>query len=872
MPVSGSDCLYSVDNLGKRIHNRENGGRASHSQIRPKKMLEKFLHAYLKWSGKSYLIPFLNGLSHLGRPATVAFPKELMEQGLAIILSGLNNTMAVQSNLDWIWPLWVERQADPAGEEFIPTAINLIKTNLTCRNWTSLGLEDSPREAMVDPVGMLTLHPYGWSVFPYVRWDGRGYFPPRLMPQWQVTQTLLDGALPCVVTAYTVHPALAWKSEAMALRMDGEECIGFAHTLTNQSALHMSLRFGLALRPYNPLTMGHINSIRYNEGLWRVNGKPGFLLADAPQRVVVSDRHHGDPLVRDVLIAGRRQLKSLSGIACGQAEYDLELSPGETRVIESLGFLGRSAARPLPIIPLPNALKSARNHYRPTVVPIGGSKSRAIAQARADRQARLHEYQADGVQVRLPDEKLQTAFTAVKNHLHVFDDVDHFSPGTFLYHTHWFRDSAFIALAFENMGWGARVAPKVKAYTKHQDDAGFFKSQRGEWDSNGQAMWTMVNHVRRGGDPDLLNRFAPAFAKGVRWIVKMRDGMRGGPSPHFGLLPPGFSAEHFGPNDHYYWDNLWSLAGLEAVRWAYTKLGNTKDTLAIDELLMDYRGDVAASMDWAWKKCGRRGLPCSPYRSMDSAAIGNLVGISPLDVLDADEPWVEGTLAYLMENNLRDGMFFQRIVHTGLNPYLSAQLARVLMIRGDARWMEILQALLRRASPTYTWPEALHPRMYGGCMGDGDHGWAAAEFVNLIRDMLVSERLSVLYLGQGVPAQWYRPGLKLEVAGAPSAHGTVDFEIIQGVAAANLTWRLRRANHQDQAPLRFILPKSAGLLPPPESQLVGTAYHIDLHGDAGNLLMPMAEHRPTTHPGNVAFTPGFPDLRLPAVERIRLQT
>jgi Zn-finger nucleic acid-binding protein len=30
-------------------------------------------------------------------------------------------------------------------------------------------------------------------------------------------------------------------------------------------------------------------------------------------------------------------------------------------------------------------------------------------------------------------------------------------------------------------------------------------------------------------------------------------------------LPPGFSAEHLGPNDYYYWDNFWALAGLKAA-------------------------------------------------------------------------------------------------------------------------------------------------------------------------------------------------------------------------------------------------------------------------------------------------------------------
>jgi hypothetical protein len=53
---------------------------------------------------------------------------------------------------------------------------------------------------MIDPVGMLTLQPYGWSVFPFVRIEGRGYFPPRMIPRWQASQSLSEGSLPCVLT------------------------------------------------------------------------------------------------------------------------------------------------------------------------------------------------------------------------------------------------------------------------------------------------------------------------------------------------------------------------------------------------------------------------------------------------------------------------------------------------------------------------------------------------------------------------------------------------------------------------------------------------------------------------------------------------
>jgi hypothetical protein len=807
-------------------------------------MLERILQAYLKWSGKGYLVPFLDGLAHLGRPSSVAFPMELMEQGLAIVLSGLNNTMAIQSNLDWIWPLWVERQVDPDGEEFIPTAINLIKTNLTCRNWTSLGLEDAPREAMLDPVGMLTLRPYGWSVFPYVRLDGRGHFPPRLMPRWQASQRLLEGSLPCVVTRYEVDPALEWKSEAMALGLNGEEFMAFSHTLANRSSSHLSLRFGLAIRPYNMLTMGHINSIRYQDRLWRVNGRNGLVLLDEPHRVVVSDRHHGDPLLRDVLIAGRTSLKSRSGIACGQAEWDLELAPGEVRVIDSLGIMGGKIAKA-------------------PAAALAGITRKAHSDARARQAERWRDLQSDGLRVRLPDARLEEAFLAVKNHLHVFDDGDHFSPGTFLYHNHWFRDSAFIALAFENLGLGARVERKLRDYPRQQTGDGFFKSQRGEWDSNGEAMWTLVNHVRRGGNANLLDLFYPSLIKGAKWIDRMRRSTRGAPSPHYGLMPPGFSAEHFGPNDHYYWDNLWSIAGLEAALWTANKIGYARDAAWLEGMLTDYRGDLNASMDWAWKKCGCKALPCSPYRSLDSAAIGNLVGVSPLDILDPKTPWLAGTVQFLMENNLREGLFFQRIVHTGLNPYLSVQLARALMAMGDPRWYAILEALVRRASPTYTWPEAMHPRMFGGCMGDGDHGWSAAEFVNVIRDMLVDDRGGMIRLGEAAPGKWFKPGLNLEAAGAPTLYGNVSFALRQGPVAAFLTWSVHRMPHQDQAPIRFSLPLASGLAPEADYPIENGCYRILLPGDAGTMAFPTARgaasgsgpagQGPETEPGAEPF-------------------
>ena len=78
-------------------------------------------------------------------PVKFFSPPELLEQGLGLVLSGLNNTMAVQSNLDWIWPLWIEHQKNPHKKEFIPTGVNFGTANLSMRNWTFWELREAQR-------------------------------------------------------------------------------------------------------------------------------------------------------------------------------------------------------------------------------------------------------------------------------------------------------------------------------------------------------------------------------------------------------------------------------------------------------------------------------------------------------------------------------------------------------------------------------------------------------------------------------------------------------------------------------------------------------------------------------------------------------
>jgi hypothetical protein len=132
------------------------------------------------------------------------------------------------------------------------------------------------------------------------------------------------------------------------------------------------------------------------------------------------------------------------------------------------------------------------------------------------------------------------------------------------------------------------------------------------------------------------------------------------------------------------------------------------------------------------------------------------------------------------------------------------QLAFVELAAGDRRALDRLAWLLEAASPTWTWPEAVHPRLPGGCMGDGQHGWAAAEFLNFVRAMLVREVDGGLALCSMLPDGW--EGQPVEVHDAPTHAGLLSFAVRWHGDRPALLWELVPHERQSGRPSRLTAP------------------------------------------------------------------
>src|SRR3546814_3567402 len=80
---------------------------------------------------------------------------------------------------------------------------------------------------------------------------------------------------------------------------------------------------------------------------------------------------------------------------------------------------------------------------------------------------------------------------------------------------------------------------------------------------------------------------------------------------------------------------------------------------------------------------------------------------------------MQATLDVVRDRFCIDHAFYQGISHTGLGTYLTLQIAFVELLAGDRRALDRLEWFLSSATPTWTGPDAIHPRVAGGCMGDG---------------------------------------------------------------------------------------------------------------------------------------------------------
>jgi hypothetical protein len=687
-------------------------------------------------------INLVSKIRGFAQPSEFAEPLELLRAGMLFHARGLINTKAIQNNLDWVWPYWVERQFNPTDESFIPRGFSFSHINLTHRNWTAVGRPDVPFYPIVDPRGLVTPLFDGWSLdFWLVPVSGPLLLPSKLN---EISQTLvLEDELRVRTLARWDDVSLETVVTLCALNHELHCCV--TAEVRGLEKGHLAV----ALRPYNPEGISLVEKVEVvaEGGGWKINERNSVLFDRDPARVLLSRYRDGDVSQRLGEATVEHAVTCPVGMATAAALFD----------VQSL------REHPLEIrAPIHDELEPKK---RKTVV----SSSTWV------------ESLAPMASLQVGDAGAQRLYDLAKANivLHAPDEV---YPGPYTYKRFWFRDAAFMLNALLTLGDIERTRRVLRHFAPRQRRDGYFLSQEGEWDSNGEAIWMYHRFATLTGET-LPDAWLDAIAKGARWIIRKRLPTGTG-LPEAGLLPAGFSAEHLGPNDFYYWDDFWGVAGL---RCAADLLAGRQPKLADEcgQVADEFLRVIEQSFPRGPQRRFPEAIPASPRRRMDSGAVGSIVADYPLQLFLPGDRRIMRTADYLRDHSSVRGGFFQNMIHAGINPYLTLHLAQVRLRAGEveAAW-RLMDHVAELASPTGQWPEAIHPHTGGGCMGDGQHMWAAAEWALMVRNCFVreeehgptSDTAHRLIVGAGVREAWWRDGgAKLGPVLTP--HGPVSISI-----------------------------------------------------------------------------------------------
>lgn len=716
----------------------------------------------------------ISRLQRFAQPSEVAVPIEVMRIGALLQARGLLNAQAIQHNLDWVWPYWVRKQFDPRSTSFIPRAFSLTHINLSHRNWTAVGLPDIDELPVVDPRGLVMPFIDSSSIDAWLIRENKKDLIPSANAQTTQKLNFKEGL--SVITRSELEGC--WlEQEADVIIQDGAPACRIRYRALSDATGYLAV----CLRPYNPEGISFIQKVKLldKENGWLINDKIKARLDHPPARYKFSTYREGDVYHHIYKEESRREVSCDVGMATAAALYKVE---------------------------------AGTEFMAEVYIPLDTEKRYKSKKKKHDIRADWDEALAGTCKLNTPNKKLKFLYEAALRTV-VLHSPGTIYPGPYTYKKFWFRDAAFITTAMVAAGLRERVRRCIEEFFRHQKVNGFFESQEGEWDSNGQVLWTLGNYCRfTGRKPD--KSWLRSIKSGADWIVNKRvKNVRN--KPFNGLMPAGFSAEHLGPNDFYYWDDFWSVAGLESAAYLLDKAQKPDLADKYRKEAVDLRRSIDESLKYTRDKLGTEAMPASCHRRLDSGAIGSISAGYPLGIFMPNDIRLTKTLNYLLEHcTVKDG-FFHDMSHSGINPYLTLHISQNLLRSGDKRFFKGVEAVTRLASQTGQWPEAIHPLTEGGCMGDGQHVWAAAEWILMVRNSFVREEGERLILCSGLMPAWYEGAEEISFGPAHTAFGSISLNLKNLKDKIKVAWQ---ADWQDgPVPVKVQLPGYKGLIMQPDT-------------------------------------------------------
>ncbi len=385
-----------------------------------------------------------------------------------------------------------------------------------------------------------------------------------------------------------------------------------------------------------------------------------------------------------------------------------------------------------------------------------------------------------------------------------------FQVGPTCYRGLWVVDGSFLLEAASYLGRLDEARAGIDYLLTFRRPDGAIQIMDGHLKETGIAIWILWRHAQLTGDRGWLAKVWPAIEGAVAHIRALRERSRKDPAaPEADLIPRGFSDGGLGGIIPEYTNVYWNLVGMRSAVQAARWLGKDEARGWDDEyrdFFAAYRR--AAERDRKSDEHGNRYVPIvmtgGPAASPQRAQWAFLHGIFPGKLFERDDPLAAGTLAMLTATEKEGLIFGTGWIPDGIWNYAGSFYGHANLWMGRGRKAgEILYSFANHASPLLAWRE--EQALQGGTnvVGDMPHNWASAEFIRLVRHLVLLERGDELHLLEGLPPAWVRAGGDLRLREIATEFGPASLEMSFG--AGGRTARLRLVPPSRRPPSKLVV-------------------------------------------------------------------
>ncbi|MGZ7065279.1 MAG: hypothetical protein ACXVI6_02875 [Candidatus Aminicenantales bacterium] len=394
--------------------------------------------------------------------------------------------------------------------------------------------------------------------------------------------------------------------------------------------------------------------------------------------------------------------------------------------------------------------------------------------------------------VRVPDRTMQEILHSCVRNIYQAREIKNglpiFQVGPTCYRGLWIVDGCFILEAMTYLGRGLEARAGIEHILTRQGPDGSFDILGKYWKENGIVLYILYRHALLTGDMEWLKGKWGTVKTLVGVVQRLRAESRKNPAaPEAGLMPPGFPDGGIGGAAAEYTNVYWNLAGLRAAIEA-ARLLRAPELPAWEAEYKDFWDTFqrAAKRD---AKPYRDGLTILPILMVPNPDILPVRGqwafchaVFPGKIFDSADPLARGNMALLDDNQSEGLVYGTGWMADGIWNYFGSFYGHAHLWLGDGpKAAEILYAFANHASPLGAWREEQPPlgqdKKGGRFVGDMPHNWASAEFIRLVRNLLVLERGRELHVLEGLPRTWLFAKAETVLNDVATDFGPVSFRL-----------------------------------------------------------------------------------------------